>query len=110
MKLIDYTLFTDKLNHNTLWINYTNDEGEHLDIEVPFSKIVELLYEAGEVIDYDKQDTQLVILPDNKHIDVSNLSYTVLRSKRVLLNTKRFWISYKYKERAIYLYLETIKK
>jgi hypothetical protein len=107
MTLVDYTLFTDKLNHSTLWINYTTDEGETLDTEIPIVRIIELLYEAGEIVDYDKEDTQLVILPDNKHVD-SKL-YTPLRSNRVLMNTTRFWNSYKYKERAIDLYLETIK-
>ncbi|NDG33121.1 hypothetical protein EB118_24020 [bacterium] len=108
MKLIDYTLFTDKLNHSTLWINYINDEEENIDREIPFSKIIELLYDAREIVDYDKEDFQFVILPDNKHIETP--LYSTLRSKKVLLNTTRFWNSYKYTDKAVYLYLETLKK
>jgi len=107
MKLVDYTLFTNKLNHSTLWINYTTDEGETLDAEIPIVTIIDLLVDAREILDYDKEDVQMVILPDNKHI--SNAPYTTLHSTRILMSTTRFWNSYIYKERAIDLYLETIK-
>jgi hypothetical protein len=90
-----------------LWINYSNNKGQILDIEIPFIKIIKLLHEAGEIVDYDKDDLQMIILPDSNHINT--VLYITLKSNRILINTTKFWNSYRYKERSIYMYLETLK-
>lgn len=94
-----------KVKHCTLWINYEDDSKEVRYIEIEFSKILDLLIHAREVIDY--QENQLVILPDAVNIRTESTIHK-LKSGRVIIDVIAFWKSYIYKEKAIELYLNTL--
>jgi len=87
-----------------LWINYKDDKDEDIHIEVSMNKILDLLIDAREVIDY--QDDQLVILPDDTHVRLKVVHK--LHSGRVITDMTTFWNSYIYKDKAIELYLNTL--
>lgn len=104
MKLIDYTIFHMKGKPCVIWINYKNDKDEDIHIEISMNKILDLLIDAKEVIDY--QSDQLVILPDTMNVELKKIHK--LRSGRIIVDVTTFWHSYIYKEKAIELYLNTI--
>ena len=104
MRIIDYTIFHMKGKPCVLWINYKDDKDEDIHIEVSMNKILDLLMDAREVIDY--QEEQLVILPDN--MNVKHKKVHKLRSSRIITDVTTFWNSYIYKDKAIELYLNTL--
>ena len=104
MKLIDYTIFHMKGKPCVIWINYKNDKDEDIHIEISMNKILDLLIDAKEVIDY--QADQLVILPDTMNVNLKKVHK--LHSGRVIVDVTTFWHSYNYKEKAIELYLNTL--
>ena len=87
-----------------LWINYKDDKDEDIHIEVSMNKLLDLLIDAREVIDY--QDDQLVILPDDTHVKLKVVHK--LHSGRIITDMTTFWNSYIYKDKAIELYLNTL--
>ena len=104
MRLIDYSIFHMKGKPCVLWINYKDDKDEDIHIEVSMNKILDLLIDAREVIDY--QDNQLVILPDDTHVKLKVVHK--LHSGRIITDMTTFWNSYIYKDKAIELYLNTL--
>ena len=104
MRLIDYSIFHMKGKPCVLWINYKDDKDEDIHIEVSMNKILDLLIDAKEVIDY--QDDQLVILPDDTHVKLKVVHK--LHSGRVITDMTTFLNSYIYKDKAIELYLNTL--
>lgn len=104
MRLIDYTIFHMKGKPCVLWINYKDDKDEDIHIEVSMNKLLDLLIDAREVIDY--QDDQLVILPDDTHVKLKVVHK--LHSGRIITDMTTFWTSYIYKDKAIELYLNTL--
>ena len=104
MKLIDYTIFHMKGKPCVLWINYKDDKDEDIHIEVSMNKILDLLMDAKEIIDY--QEDQLVILPDTMNVKLKKVHK--LRSSRIITDVTTFWNSYICKEEAIELYLNTL--
>lgn len=104
MKLIDYTIFHMKGKPCVLWINYRDDKDEDIHIEVSMNKILDLLMDAKEIIDY--QEDQLVILPDTMNVKLKKVHK--LRSSRIITDITTFWNSYICKEEAIELYLNTL--
>lgn len=104
MRLIDYTIFHMKGKPCVLWINYKDDKDEDIHIEVSMNKILDLLMDAKEIIDY--QDDQLVILPDTMNVKLKKVHK--LRSSRIITDVTTFWNSYIYKDKAIELYLNTL--
>lgn len=104
MKLIDYTIFHMKGKPCVLWINYKDDKNEDIHTEISMNKILDLLIDAREVVDY--QEDQLVILPDTMNVNLKKVHK--LHSGKVIVDVTTFWHSYNYKEKAIELYLNTL--
>lgn len=104
MKLIDYTIFHMKGKPCVIWINYKDDKNEDIHTEISMNKILDLLIDAREVVDY--QEDQLVILPDTMNVNLKKVHK--LHSGRVIVDVTTFWHSYNYKEKAIELYLNTL--
>ena len=104
MRLIDYSIFHMKGKPCVLWINYKDYKDKDIHIEVSMNKILDLLIDAREVIDY--QDDQLVILPDDTHVKLKVVHK--LHSGRIITDMTTFWNSYIYKDKAIELYLNTL--
>lgn len=104
MKLIDYTIFHMKGKPCVIWINYKDDKNEDIHTEISMNKILDLLIDAREVVDY--QEDQLVILPDTVNVNLKKVHK--LHSGKVIVDVTTFWHSYNYKEKAIELYLNTL--
>ncbi len=104
MKLIDYTIFHMKGKPCVIWINYKDDKNEDIHTEISMNKILDLLIDAREVVDY--QEDQLVILPDTMNVNLKKVHK--LHSGKVIVDVTTFWHSYNYKEKAIELYLNTL--
>lgn len=104
MKIIDYTIFNMKDKPCVLWVDYKDDKEEDIYVEINMNKILDLLIDVKEIIDY--QENQLVILPDTMNVKLKKVHK--LRSGKVITDIVTFWHSYNYKEKAIELYLNTI--